>query len=87
MLMEEHKILVNPVMYPAVPYGTSIIRMTPSALHSAEDMQQLVDAVVAVSEKLPLLEGNHAAAHKAVSRMSETTPAVTGQPSSNGSTH
>ena len=59
MLMEEHKILVNPVMYPAVPYGTSIIRMTASALHSPEDMQRLVAAIVAVSSKIPLLEGNH----------------------------
>jgi 7-keto-8-aminopelargonate synthetase-like enzyme len=87
MLMEEHNIIVNPVMYPAVPYGTSIIRMTASALHSTEDMQRLVEAVVAVSKKVPLLEGNQAAAHKAVARMSETTAALASQPSSNGSAH
>ena len=87
MLMEEHKILVNPVMYPAVPYGTSIIRMTASALHSAEDMQRLVDAVVAVSDKIPLLEGNHGAAHKAAARVSQATSAVASPTSSNGSTH
>jgi 7-keto-8-aminopelargonate synthetase-like enzyme len=64
MLMEEHKIIVNPVMYPAVPYGTSIIRMTASALHSHQEMQRLVDAIVAVSRKIPLLDGNFAAANK-----------------------
>lgn len=64
MLMEEHQIIVNPVMYPAVPYGTSIVRMTASALHSPEDMQRLVDAIVEVSNKIPLLEGNVAAASK-----------------------
>ena len=82
MLMEEHNIVVNPVMYPAVPYGTSIVRMTASALHTPDDMQRLVDAIVAVSQKIPLLEGNVAAASK-------VTPVMPGaeatQASSNGS--
>jgi glycine C-acetyltransferase len=65
LLEDEHQIIVNPVMYPAVPYGTSIIRMTASALHTFEQMQQLVDALVAVAQKIPLLEGNLAAAHRA----------------------
>ena len=64
MLHDEHQIIVNPVMYPAVPYGTSIVRMTASALHTPDDMMTLVDALVAVSQKLPLLEGNMAAAHR-----------------------
>lgn len=64
MLDEEHDIIVNPVMYPAVPYGTSIIRMTPTACHTTEQMDRLVDALVAVSRKIPLLEGNMAAASK-----------------------
>ena len=64
-LHDEHNIIVNPVMYPAVPYGTSIVRITASALHTPEQMTQLVDALVAVSEDLPhLLEGNVAAAHR-----------------------
>ena len=71
MLERDHQILVNPVMYPAVPYGTSIIRMTASALHSAEQMQRLVDAIVDVSTKIPLHEGNAAAAHKAVSKSNQ----------------
>lgn len=64
MLDEEHDIIVNPVMYPAVPYGTSIIRMTPTALHTIEQMERVVEALIAVSRKIPLLEGNHAAAQK-----------------------
>ena len=82
MLMEEHNIIVNPVMYPAVPYGTSIIRMTASALHSPEEMQQLVKAIASVSKKIPLLEGNNAAANKVASFLPETETAPA---SSNGS--
>jgi 7-keto-8-aminopelargonate synthetase-like enzyme len=64
LLQDKHKILVNPVMYPAVPYGTSIVRMTASALHSTDQMQQLVDALVQVADEIPLSEANHAAAEK-----------------------
>lgn len=64
LLQDEHQILVNPVMYPAVPYGTSIVRMTASALHTPDQMQHLVDALLQVAEKIPLFEGNHAAAEK-----------------------
>ena len=64
MLQEKHKIIVNPVMYPAVPYGTSIVRITVSALHTPEDMHRLVDAITDVSQHVPLLEGNVAGAHR-----------------------
>ncbi|MCL4151536.1 UNVERIFIED_CONTAM: hypothetical protein GTU68_025914 [Idotea baltica] len=67
-LMDKHDIIVNAVMYPAVPYGTSIVRMTASALHTPAQMQRLVDAIVDVSAELPLLEGNLAVAHKAVAK-------------------
>lgn len=82
ILMDEHNIIVNPVMYPAVPYGTSIVRMTASALHTPSQMRQLVDALVDVSQKIPLLEGNRAVAHKAVAR---TTQASSTPTSNNGS--
>ena len=71
MLMDKHDIIVNPVMYPAVPYGISIIRMTASALHTPAQMQRLVDAIIEVANHLPLLEGNQAVAHKAVAHVSE----------------
>jgi 7-keto-8-aminopelargonate synthetase-like enzyme len=90
MLMEEHKIIVNPVMYPAVPYGTSIIRMTTSALHTPADMQRLVEAIVDVSKKIPLLEGNVAAASKVAAKTAasaQASAAANGAASSNGSAH
>lgn len=79
MLEDEHNILVNPVMYPAVPYGTSIIRMTASALHTPAQMQQLVDAICAVATKVPLLEGNAAAAHKAIAKSTNGAATTNGK--------
>jgi len=70
MLQKEHQIIVNPVMYPAVPYGTSIVRITPSALHTPEQMKQLVAAIAEVAKTVPLHEGNEAAAHKATAKSS-----------------
>ena len=64
LLQDEYGILVNPVMYPAVPYGTSIVRMTVSALHTPEQMQRLVDALHDIAKRIPLTEANHAAAKK-----------------------
>lgn len=64
MLHDDHGIIVNPVMYPAVPYGTSIVRMTASALHTPEQMQRLVDSIVAVADIIPLREGNVSAAQR-----------------------
>lgn len=84
MLQEDYQILVNPVMYPAVPYGTSIIRMTASALHSPAQMNQLVDAINEVAKRIPLHEGNSRAAHKSVAQ-SLVNPSTNGHPSTNGS--
>ena len=67
LLDTDHNIIVNNVMYPAVPYGTSIIRITASALHTPEQMQRLVDAIVAVSRKLPLHESNESAVNRIAS--------------------
>ena len=68
-LERKHNIIVNNVMYPAVPYGTSIIRITASALHTTDQMQRLVDAIVDVSQQIPLHESNDAASLKATSPM------------------
>lgn len=67
LLERKHAIIVNNVMYPAVPYGTSIVRITASALHSTDQMQRLVDAIVDVSGDIDLHESNQAAAHMATS--------------------
>ena len=78
LLETKHGIIVNNVMYPAVPYGTSIIRITASALHSTEQMQTLVDAIISVSKEIPLHDSNEAAGHIAASKP-ETAQAMNGQ--------
>jgi len=56
-LEEEYGILANLVMYPAVPQGTSIVRMTLSAMHSLEDVSRVVDALTEINRKIPLQGG------------------------------
>ena len=54
ILQHEYGIFVNGVMYPAVPFGVSIIRITLSALHSAEQVRRLVAALVEIDRRVPL---------------------------------
>lgn len=61
-LEEDYNILANLVMYPAVPQGTSIIRMTLSAMHSLEDVDRVVDALSEINERMPLKDGDEAPA-------------------------
>src|SRR5947209_5801949 len=54
ILLREHNIYVQPINYPTVPRGTERLRVTPTPLHSDEDIEALVAALLDLWEQLPL---------------------------------
>jgi len=53
-LLNNYDIYVQPINYPTVPMGTERLRLTPSALHTFEMIDELIEALTAIWDEMSL---------------------------------
>jgi 5-aminolevulinate synthase len=53
-LLERHRIYIQPINYPTVSKGTERLRLTPTPLHSDDDIEALIEGLVEVWDRLTL---------------------------------